>query len=79
VLTFIFYLKEKNMLRVLMVLLAMVCFSCVGCKKKAVVEPVQETSVKAEQTPEVKDAVKENVEQQQNVLDKKVEDVNEKI
>ena len=63
------------MLRVLMVLLAMVCFSCVGCKKKAVVEPVQETSVKAEQAPEVNDVVKENVEQQQNT----VEDVNEKI
>ena len=67
------------MLRVLMILLAMVCFCCVGCKKKPVVEPAKETSVKAEQAPEVKDAVKENVEQQLNDLDKKVEDVNEKV
>ena len=66
------------MLRVLMVMLALVCFCCVGCKEKPVVEVPTTTAVEKD-VQEVKDVVKENAEQQQDSLDKKVEDVNEKI
>lgn len=66
------------MLRVLMVMLALVCFCCVGCKEKPVVDVPTTTAVEKD-AQEIKDVVKENAEQQQDNVENAIEDANEKI
>jgi len=59
------------MFRVLVVLLIVVCFGCVGCKKKPAVEP---NSVKKEIKAE--DLTKENMDGELDKLEKQIEDDN---
>lgn len=63
--------KGKIMFRVLVILLIVVCFGCVGCKKKPAVEP---NSVKKE--IKVEDITKENMEEELDNLEKQIEDDN---
>jgi len=60
------------MLRILMVLLIMVCFCGVGCKKKTAGEPAKSTSVKKEIQAE--DITKENMEEELSNLEKQIEE-----
>jgi len=67
------------MLRALMVLLALVCFCCVGCKKESPKVEVPATTAVEKQVEEAKDVVKDAAVEQQGNVENAVKDVNEKI
>jgi len=67
------------MLRALMVLLALVCFCCVGCKKESPKVEVPTTTAVEKQAEEAKDVVKDAAADVKVEVENAVKDVNEKI
>ena len=60
------------MIRILLSLLIMVCFCCVGCKKEPAAQPSGSTAVKKE--VKVEDITKDNMQEELNNLEKEIED-----